>query len=182
MLETIRSRAPKLTLCPVPTEDMRAHLMQTERAFAALSEAEREEILLIASGSIGRAKELLDPKERRPITTRRGLASAFVEQQTGKWDATGALTLMTRMGSKRDEILPVLEDILTALRDLALLKRTELAPLCFYTDRERTLEICDSTSLQAILSLSERVESCRRALYRNANVKLALTTLFLMGH
>ena len=182
MLETIRSRAPKLSLCPVPTEQIRAHLTATERAFAALSESEREEILMIASGSVGRAKELLDAKERKPIMARRELALTFLEQQTGKWDSAAALSLMTRMGSKRDEIIPVLEYILIALRDLALLKRTENAPLCFYTDREKALATCDRTSLQVILSLTERVEACRRSLLRNANVKLALTTLLLMNH
>ena len=182
MLETIRSRAPKITLCPVPTDDIRTHLMDTERAFAALGEAEREEILMIAGGSIGRAKELLDAKERGPIAARRELAATFVEQQMGKWDGTQALGLMARMGSKREEILPVLVDVQTALRDLALLKRTENAPLCFYTDRERALAICDRTSLQGILNLTERVESCRKSLLRNANVKLSLTTLFLMNH
>jgi DNA polymerase-3 subunit delta' len=182
MLETIRSRAPKVTLCPVPTDDIRTYLLRTERAFAALSDMEREEILMIADGSIGRAKELLDAKERKPIVARRELASAFVEQQTGKWDSTQALTLMSRMGSKREEIIPVLEGVQTALRDLALLKRTENAPLCFYTDRERALEICDRASLQGILSLAERVQHCRKSLLRNANVRLSLTTLFLMNH
>ena len=182
MLETIRSRAPKVTLRPVPTDDIRAYLTNKERAFSALSKAEQEEILMIAGGSIGRAKELLDPKERGPIVARRELASEFVEQQTGKWESTQALTLMTRLGSKREDILPVLESVQTALRDLALLKRTENAPLCFYTDREKALEMCDRASLQGILALSERVESCRKALLRNANVRLTLTTLFLMNH
>ena len=90
--------------------------------------------------------------------------------------------LMARMGNKREEIVPVLEDVQTALRDLALLKRTENAPLCFYTDRDEALAICDRASLQAILGLADRVETCRRSLLRNANVRLSLITLFLMNH
>ena len=137
---------------------------------------------MISGGSIGRAKELLDAKERGPITARRELASTFIQQQIGKWNSTQGVMLMARMGNKREEIVPVLEDVQTALRDLALLKRTENAPLCFYTDRDEALAICDRASLQAILGLADRVETCRRSLLRNANVRLSLITLFLMNH
>ncbi len=181
LLETIRSRAPKLSLCPVPTDDIRTHLTKTERAFASLSEAEREEILMIANGSIGRAKELLDAKERKPLLSRRTLAAAFVEQQLTKRDSASAIELQGSLGNKREEIGTLLADILCALRDLTLLKRTESAPLCFYTDRERALALCDRVSMQSMLHLYESVESCRKQLLRNANVRLALTTLFLMN-
>ena len=181
LLETIRSRAPKLTLCPVPTDDVRAHLSRAERAFAALSEAEREEILMIAGGSIGRAKELLDAKERGPLLSRRALAAAFVEQRITKRDSASALGLLSSFGNKREDVLVLLADVQMALRDLTLLKRTEGAPLCFYTDREGALALCDRVSMQSLLHLYEAVENCRTQLMRNANVRLALTTLFLMN-
>ena len=179
MLETIRSRAPKLTLCPVPTDDIRAYLTRTERAFASLPEAEREEILMIAGGSIGRAKELLDTKERKPLLSRRELAAAFVKQQIAGKDSAGALSLMAQFGTKREEINPLLNDILTALRDLILLKRTEDAPLCFYPDRQAAAELCDGASMPRLLRLCDKVESCRRRMMRNANVRLSMTSLFL---
>ena len=179
MLETIRSRAPKLTLCPVPTDDIRAYLTRTERAFASLPEAEREEILMIAGGSIGRAKELLDTKERKPLLSRRELAAAFVKQQIEGKDSAGALSLMAQFGTKREEINALLNDILTALRDLILLKRTEDAPLCFYPDRQAAAELCDGASMPRLLRLYDKVESCRRRMMRNANVRLSMTSLFL---
>lgn len=179
MLETIRSRAPKLTLCPVPTDDIRAYLTRTERAFASLPEAEREEILMIAGGSIGRAKELLDTKERKPLLSRRELAAAFVKQQILGKDSAGALSLMAQFGTKREEINALLNDILTALRDLILLKRTEDAPLCFYPDRQAAAELCDGASMPRLLRLYDKVENCRRRMMRNANVRLSMTSLFL---
>ena len=179
MLETIRSRAPKLSLRPIPTDDVRAHLLATERSYASLTEAEREEILMIAGGSIGRAKELLDAKERKPLLARRALASAFVEQQISGADSAKALSLMASFGSKREDILSLLGDVLTALRDLTLLKRSDIAPLCFYSDRAAAMSLCDVASMPRLLHLCERVEECRRRLLRNANVRLSLTSLFL---
>lgn len=179
LLETIRSRAPKLSLCPVPTDEIRAYLTKNERAFASLSEGEREEILMIAGGSIGRAKELLDAKERKPLLARRELAAAFVEQQLSAKDSARSLSLMSSFGTKREDILSLLDDVLTALRDLTLLKRAENAPLCFYSDRDTAFALCDVASMPRLLHLYDRVEECRRRLLRNANVRLSLTSLFL---
>lgn len=179
MLETIRSRAPKMTLCPVPTDDIRTHLLATERSFAGLSEAEREEVLMIANGSIGRAKELLDAKERKPLIARRALAADFIRQQLVTKDSAASLSIMASFGTKREDILLLLNDILTALRDLTLLKRTDGAPLCFYSDYATALDLCDGASMPRLLRLYDRVDACRRRLLRNANVRLSLTTLFL---
>lgn len=181
LLETIRSRAPKLTICPVPKEDIRAYLDRHERAFGSLTVQEQEAILMIADGSIGRAKELLDSKERKPHLARRELAMAFVSTYFGGRDSTAMLGLLSRFGTKREEVLLLLSDVQYALRDLMLLKRTESAPLCFYTDAEAAMALCDATSMQALLSLFEAVEACRRQLLRNANVRLSLTSLFLMS-
>ncbi|MBE6619865.1 MAG: hypothetical protein E7625_00675 [Ruminococcaceae bacterium] len=181
LLETIRSRAPKLTICQLPKEDVRAYLDRHERAFAQLAPREQEAILMIADGSIGRAKELLDAKERKPYLARRELATSFVSAYFGGRDSTAMLGLLSRFGTKREEVLLLLSDVQYALRDLMLLKRTEGAPLCFYTDTEAAMTLCDATSMQALLSLFEAVEACRRQLLRNANVRLSLTSLFLMS-
>ena len=74
-----------------------------------------------------------------------------------------------------------MSDVQHALRDLMLLKRTERAPLCFYTDTEAALALCDAISMQALLSLFEAIEATRKQLLRNANVRLSLTSLFLLS-
>jgi DNA polymerase-3 subunit delta' len=179
LLETIRSRAPKLRLSPVPTDDIRAYLTEHKRAFTSLTQKEQEELLMIADGSIGRAEVLLDAKERKPLLTRRALAASFVEQQLGRTDSAAALSLMASLGNKREDIVALLSDVLCALRDLALLKRAETAALCFYADREEALTLCDCASLSWLLQLYDRVEDSRRRLLRNANVRLTLTSLLL---
>jgi hypothetical protein len=73
----------------------------------------------------------------------------------------------------------LLGDVLTALRDLTLLKRSDVAPLCFYSDRAAAISLCDVASMPRLLHLCDRVEECRRRLLRNANVRLSLTSLFL---
>ena len=184
MLETIRSRAPLLRLERIPRETMRTHLLARDRTFAALSTVEQEEILLLANGSIGRALVLADPQERAPLSERREMAARYVSCVLEHADVERMLSLMADIGIKRDkvtvkreELVALLEDVLTALRDLILLKRSDEVTLCFYTDAETAHALGSRVSVKTLLALSDAVESTRRQLLRNANVRLAITSL-----
>ncbi len=187
LLETIRSRAPLLRMERIPRETMRSHLNGRSRAFAALDVTAQSEILLLAEGSIGRALALADPDERAPLIERRGLAARYVAAVLERADVETMLSLMADIGIKRDkvsarreELVALLEDVLKALRDLILLKRADRVSLSFYTDEQAALELGGRASLQALLSLTDAVEAARRQLLRNANVRLAMTSLFFL--
>ena len=179
LLETVRSRAPVLRLMPVPSHEIGQYLEKTTPAFAALGEKERQEVLLLADGSVGRAIVLSNEQERRPLMERRQITCAYLDAVLERKDAAALLGLMSRFELKRDVLIVQLEDIETALRDLVLLKRSDHAPLRFYTDREQVLALSEQISLSSLLALYDRVEQTRAAVQRNANIRLALTDLLL---
>jgi hypothetical protein len=78
---------------------------------------------------------------------------------------------------KRDETVSVLSDICIAVRDLILLKKTESAPLCFFTDRELAIDLSYQFTTASLFELYQRINKAIEALGRNANVKLTLTAL-----
>ena len=187
MLETVRSRAPALRMERIPSETMRDYLLQRDRGFASLDEQARREILLLSGGSIGRALALTDPTERAPLSERRSLAARLVSAMLMHADADTKLALMNDIGIKRDKVtikretlIALLEDVLTALRDLILLKRADRVTLGFYTDEQTALDLGGRASLQTLLSLTDTVERVRRQFIRNANVRLAMTSLLLL--
>lgn len=177
LLETIRSRAPVLRLEPIGQEQMARYLKAHDRAFAALSYEEQRHVLLLADGSVGRALSLSDPEQRNPLMERRAVAAAYVSTALGRRDNQAMLDLLPSFGTKREEIIALLVDIQTALRDLMLLKRSDGVTLCFYTDREEATELGSRVSMQTLLGLFDTVESARKQFMRNANVRLELTSL-----
>jgi hypothetical protein len=179
LLETIRSRAPTLRLEPIEQQKMYKYLCVRDRVFASLSNEEQQQILLLADGSVGRALALSDTKERKPLMERRAVAAAYVSAALGRYDSEKMIELMPSFGSKRDEIMALLVDIETALRDLILLKRSDEVALRFYTDREEAGALCARVSMQTLLSRFDTIEITRKQLMRNANVRLALTSLLL---
>lgn len=181
MLETIRSRAQLARLEPVPASAMKAYLSAHDRTFAVLPDEEQQQILLLSDGSVGRALVLTNEKKRAPLIERRTLAARCVSVllgENGKCDVSVVPRLISDIGNKRDEVVPLLEDIQLALRDLILLKRADEVALRFYTEGGAALERVERVSVQALLSLYDTVEAARRQLLRNANVRLAMTSLF----
>ncbi len=179
MLETIRSRAPRLRMQPLSMDVVRAYLKETERAFVALPAEEQDAILMIANGSIGRAKELLDARARKPILARRALSERLVDYFLGRRSGDELQVLTKALEGERGEFLSVLGDARTALRDLILLKRAEEAPLCFYADCEKAMALSDCVTMNQLFDCCERIERGCEQLQRNANLRLVTAMLLL---
>lgn len=179
LLETVRSRAPVLRTEILPRKDVSAYLLSHSQAASALAKAkpdELEEILTMAAGSIGRALELCDEKERAPLLKRRLLASNFIEMALAK-NYPSLAELVVTLPRKKDELLPILSSVQSALRDLISLKTATEPPLIFYTDREIARELAYSSSTAALCALSDKISTAIENLSRNANIHLSLTSL-----
>lgn len=177
ILETIKSRAPVLHTTPIATDIMAEHLCKTDPRARNLSDSnprEWQEILLAADGCIGRAKQLLDPKVRKPIMARRELVMEFIQAcLTARERATRMIALGNALGNKREEVSDFFLTLETSLRDLMMLKKEENAPLLFYTDREDALALSDRLSATSLMHLYEVCEEARCAIFiRNANIRL----------
>ena len=179
LLETIRSRAPILRTEILPRALVSEYLTSQNDAARALANAndkEFEEILTIASGSIGRGLELCDDTERAPLIKQRRMASDFIDMALRKQYAS-LVEQILQFPKKQDEVMPILWNMQSALRDLIALKKTSNAPLVFYTDRESTMELAFTCSTALLLSLYQKLSICVDNISRNANIRLTLTAL-----
>ena len=120
--------------------------------------------------------ELIDEKTRQPFIKQRELAEQLITSALSK-NSRALTELIISLPPKQDEILPVLTYAETLLRDLILLKKSDDAVLCFYSDREKATELSYSSSLSNILSLYSQIEKTKDTLQRNANIKLTMSVL-----
>jgi len=186
LLETIRSRAAILRTDRLSNVEISDYLLGAT-APKSISEATRtlkrsaphefDLLLLYADGSIGRAIELLSPKEREPIKELRLLADRFISSLITGGGSVHPILLFSEFSDKRDKLLLQLERIKDALRDLILLKKSENVPLKYYVDRDSALEISDRLSEKRLFAVIEAADSATDSLSRNANVRLTLTEM-----
>ncbi len=184
LLETVRSRAPILRMLPVKEQDIRTYLLTAKEATAAGAPAlahERPEefatLITLAHGSIGRALSLLDAELRAPLMQQREFATKVLNCLAMGNRGEELLHLFLSLGTARRTIAAELSMLLLALRDLALLSRSETATLLFFADREEATELCTHFTVKRLLALSSATENAQNALLANANVRITLAHL-----
>lgn len=184
LLETIKSRAPSLRLSPVPEDEMDAYLGKHQRAYAQMEPSERQELLCMADGSVGRALTLLDGRARKPLVEKRRFVAKTVEVclRQGRRDTAQSMEQLLGFTMVREEVFARLSLMQQALRDLILLKKADDVPLLFYADREEAQLLCQRTPIALLDQTLRAVEYTRGRVMRNANIRLALCELLLCDH
>ncbi len=185
MLETIRSRAPVYRLQPLQSEAISRYISQNAPSSqTSASVGTLEQVLMAAEGSIGRALDLLSPKESAPILAARQAAMDFLDAAPAKGErmlnaliAYGIKKDEGKTEIKRDEVTYKLQTLVRALRDLIALRRCDPAtvPLCFFTDREQANAYAMRFGTQELLRLLTAVENALDSIsLRNANVRITI--------
>lgn len=177
LLETIRSRAPILRTEPVGDAELDAYITSRDKRAAQMkltAPNEYAELIKCASGGIGRALALLEPKAWKPIAEQRALIRELISAALEQRGARVMLPLLSRLSPKRDILGEQLSLLGEALRDLILLKKSDDAPLSFYCNRDEAIELSDRASLSFLYSFNEAVSEAIDENKRNANVRLLI--------
>lgn len=179
LLETVRSRAQIFRLELIPDNKIAEYLRNNSKEALALyntSKSDFDSAVAAADGSIGRALSLLSEKERRPISDTRKLTESFLHcllSQKGR----ASVDLVLSFPQKRDELSQQLTSIQTAIRDLLVQKKTDKAPLCFFTDTFVAYELSVKYKASRLMKIYTLLEDAKEKLGRNSNVRLTLFSL-----
>lgn len=182
LLETIRSRAPVLRTQRLTAEEIDRYLCERDLRAAQMKRSDPKtygEILAASGLGIGRALELLEPKEWKPVSQIRALATELLRAAVRQEGARSVLPLLNRFSPKRDTLRTQLLTLSEAARDLILLKKSDDAPLSFFADRSEAMELSDKASLPFLYQLGEAIRQAIDENGRNANVRLLLIKLAL---
>lgn len=180
MLETVRSRAPIIRTEPVPDDILSEYVKSRDSRASALAASPEQysAFLQEADGCIGKALMMLDPEKQASSEQRHAIAQKALKAMIRSVPEQTRIELMAEFPlKKRDETIAILADISIAVRDLILLKKSETAPLCFFTEREQAIDLSYQFTTAALFALHQRINKAIDSLYRNANVKLTLTAL-----
>ncbi len=180
LLETIKSRAPILRMRPIPEDAVAEHILKSENSARELKESspeEFDEIIKLSGGFIGQALELLDEKTRRPLLAARHMAKSFILQMTERKNGKKTAEMIESFSKKRDELSRLLSEIELAARDLLIVKKSENAPLCFFTSEDEAAELSFKFNSGALMELLGNIFEAKERLRANSNVRLTLFEL-----
>lgn len=181
-LETIRSRAHIFKTERISEKQIDEYISSHDRRAAQMklsSTTEYYEIIKSADGGIGRAMQLLEPKDWKPVKEIRQLINDFLELATSRKKVTEAVFISQKFSAKRDLLSQQLHTLLTSVRDLILLKKCDMPSLLFFSDTERAIELCDRVSLSFLFNLEKAVQVAIEENRKNANIKLLMTKMLV---
>lgn len=173
LLETIRSRAQILRTRPLTGEQIKAYL--SKKGISAEGES-LNEIILSSGGSLGYVLDMLSESKAEALKKDRERARDFALALL-KNDTSTIKTLSSMFSTTRDKLKEVFSLALVVLRDLAVVKKTKNAPLCFFTSVSEASGIASNSSINKILYCYSKIEKGIEGLNANANVPLTLTAL-----
>lgn len=181
LLETVRSRAQKLRTTPLDYEENLRTVLKISPA-AAMKQRQNpavfEAAVVASHGCPGRAIELISSEEGVKIAERREKVENFITLAADRRRGSEAMnSLFAYAGASRDNAAAFLSDLITAVRDLLVLKKSEEAPLLFFPDRESAIEKSDAVPIKRLLALSDAAEKAAAAIERYMNVRLTLMAM-----
>ncbi len=179
LLETVRSRAPKLVTERIPRDKLETYICKTDARANDLrieSPEEFADVLTVSGGSIGRALELLDSRAREPIMAGRAIARDFIAALEARSAAMGT-RLTAKLSQKRDELILQLEQIRLAIRDLTVAKKSDTGELCFYSSREEAEDSAFAIGAAELMNAYSAAEEAVSSAYANGNTRLIIFTL-----
>lgn len=174
LLETIRSRAQILRTKPLTGEQIRGYLAKEK--IQAPNEDRLEEIILASGGSLGYVLGMLDASRADALLKDRERARDFAAKLLLN-DASTVTMLYSMFNMTRDKLKELFSLSLVVLRDLALIKKTKDAPLCFFTSQREASTLAAKHSIQKILYTFSLVEGGIECLNANSNVPTTLVSL-----
>ena len=176
LLPTIASRCQGIQFYPLPTEAIKKIISHHLGSEAGGSQPEEVELRSRRSmGQVARALEedLLEASQyRKELIGLISVVSFKRMDQVFQWTKTRA--------RRADHIQPILDELSSILRDVALIKTGRETSALINKDLRRQLEVLAlQKSIPALLAMFEAVQNTKVALKANANTQLALENMFI---
>ena len=138
ILPTIKSRTQTVRMSLLSSDELRQYMLANCKSALTLKSKSNDEfssVIFYAKGSIGKAMQLLEPKESSYILRQRECIDSIIKAVVEKASYSQFLSAFSLLSQKRNELSDQLELLLSAVRDLIVIKKAPDATLVYYYDR-----------------------------------------------
>ena len=180
ILTTIKSRVQYISMTRFSEDELKSYLLKNSTDAERMSREEPDKfsgILMSADGRLGEAMRLTDRKQAEENDGARSEAQAIISAISSRAAFSDIYTAVSALPQKRTELLLSLERIISALRDLIVLRQDSTARTVFFMDRAAALKLSKDVSIKRLLAVYDAVNDAHELCTKNANVTNVLTNL-----
>ena len=180
ILSTIKSRVQYISMTRFTCEELRSYLLSSDASARSMNSDFPERlngIIISSDGRIGEAKRLLDPKFSQENEEKRQEIISIVTAIGQRASYASLYDAVFSLPQKRGELTLSLERLVTALRDLIVIKFSKNAQLLFFTTEESAKKLCPDISTKRLLEAYDATSYALDLCYKNANIQNLLSDL-----
>lgn len=176
ILTTIKSRTQYIAMERFSHERIISYL--SKKGIIGMPPGDRvSELVMCSDGRIGRALSLIGEGGAEEARQLRALTEEIVEALKPGTPYTSLYSAIKGLPTKKDELSEALESVITAIRDLLLIKNFKDAPLMFYYDRERAMSISEAISAKRLMRVYDIFTDALRDNQSNVNIAAMTTSI-----
>ena len=180
ILTTIKSRAQYIAMSRFDDREIAEWLLDDSMEARMLKASDPDRftgLIMSADGRLGLAKGLLAKRMSDQNEEERGeiiILIRAIGQKSGYAEIYSALSAFP---TKRAELSVTVERLMTALRDLIVIKYSPKAKTLFFPSADEATRLCGNISARRLVSLYDAVSEAHELCSRNANVSNLMASL-----
>ena len=175
ILTTIKSRTQHVSMQRFEADDIKRYLASKGKLLTQ-NQDKLTAILMCSDGRIGRTLELIGEGAEDAEAQRRTTEAILLALRKNVPYST-LLAAIRMLPTKKDEFASAIESVISAIRDLILLKNTPNAPLIFYSDRDAAIALAEDFNLKRLLSVYDVMTRALEDNSRNVSVLSIITVI-----
>ena len=180
ILTTIKSRAQYIPMSRFDDDAIAEHILKGSleaRALKASDPAKFMGLIMSADGRIGLAESLLNKRMSEQNEEERGEIVDLIRAIGQKASYAEIHSALSAFPNKRAELSVSLERLMSALRDLIVIKYHAEAKTVFFPSADEAARLCGYISVRRLVSLYDAVNEAHELCSRNANVANLMASL-----
>lgn len=180
ILTTIKSRVQSVSMTRFTDDEIKRYVLARVPAAEAVMRTDPERfagVIKSSKGVIGRAIMLLEGNEAESDEAERGRISSIIKVFSRRSSYADLHAAMSLLPQKRTELVPYLERLTEAVRDLVVVKQSESEALEFFASRDEAEQITRGIGTKRLLYIYDALMRSYEYCSMNANVALVLADL-----
>ena len=180
ILTTIKSRVQYISMTRFTDDEIAEYVTRNipeARDMQRISQDKFRALVKNAEGVIGRAIQLFNKSEGDKNQEEREKILALVEAMTPKAEYTKLHSAIYSLPSKRQDLVIMLEKLITAVRDLIVFKEARGAKLLFFISEDEISEYAKLMTMKRLMDLYDALILSHEYCTKNANVGTVLANL-----
>lgn len=173
ILTTVKSRTQTVSMerfYPDTLKDYLVRKSDSARFYSHTSPDVLDGIIMSSEGRIGRALSLLSDRDAKEISENRALTEKIIKSLRSGAPYSELHIAVSELPTSREDFVAALETLITAVRDLALIKYDEDVALSFYSSREKAKSVAREINSKRLLLIYDVLKDALEDATKNVGI------------